>query len=222
MHLIKILAVSAGVTLAAASASAKEPGKPPASKTTASKAAASKPTSSKPTSGKPTASKATASKGTAKSKTASAATKGKPGKQETKSAQRTAGKSKATGKSVGTKSVKNAPGKNERTVPVVRGDTKQTPSQSRAVRDIPPTRSEWVRTDDRTTTQLAVQPRVDEKSGPGVRVGDDIVMQPNGHDAGGCQRYSMNSRGYGSVQAVFYRTTKGDFTTDRSEANCKG
>ena len=64
--------------------------------------------------------------------------------------------------------------------------------------------------------------RSNEPSGPGVRVSDDITMLPNGRDTTGCQRYSMSSRGFGPVQATFYRTHRGDFTTDRNEASCSG
>ena len=64
--------------------------------------------------------------------------------------------------------------------------------------------------------------RGDEPSGPGIRVSDDITMVPNGRDTTGCQRYSMSSRGFGPVLATFYRTQKGDFTTDRNEAACSG
>ena len=53
-----------------------------------------------------------------------------------------------------------------------------------------------------------------------IRVSDEISMLPNGQDTTGCRRYSMSSRGFGPLQATFYRTAKGDFTTDRNEAVC--
>jgi hypothetical protein len=73
-----------------------------------------------------------------------------------------------------------------------------------------------------TAAARAAPAPADPPSGEGIRVGDDITMTPNGRDGTGCQRYSMSSRGFGPLQAVFYRTAKGDFTTDRNEAACQG
>lgn len=48
----------------------------------------------------------------------------------------------------------------------------------------------------------------------------DLVMTPVGRDARGCVQYQMRSIKRPSVDAVFYRTRYGDFSTISEEAAC--
>ena len=48
----------------------------------------------------------------------------------------------------------------------------------------------------------------------------DLVMAPIGRDARGCVQYRMQSTRRPAVQAVFYRTAAGDFSTIKEEAAC--
>lgn len=48
----------------------------------------------------------------------------------------------------------------------------------------------------------------------------DLVMAPVGRDARGCVQYRMRSQKRPAVDAVFYRTRFGDFSTIREEAAC--
>ena len=55
-----------------------------------------------------------------------------------------------------------------------------------------------------------------------VQVGDDAYQVPIGKDPDGCQRYRMFSRNKGVVTAIFYRDRDGNFTMDKSKADCGG
>ena len=48
----------------------------------------------------------------------------------------------------------------------------------------------------------------------------DLVMAPVARDAGGCVQYRMQSNKRPTVDAFFYRTRFGDFSTIRKEAAC--
>lgn len=48
----------------------------------------------------------------------------------------------------------------------------------------------------------------------------DLVMAPVARDAGGCVQYRMRSDNRPTVDAFFYRTRYGDFSTIREEAAC--
>lgn len=48
----------------------------------------------------------------------------------------------------------------------------------------------------------------------------DLVMAPVARDASGCVQYRMRSDNRPTVDAFFYRTRYGDFSTIREEAAC--
>jgi len=48
----------------------------------------------------------------------------------------------------------------------------------------------------------------------------DLVMVPVARDAAGCVQYRLRSDRRPTVEAVFYRTRFGDFSTIRAEAAC--
>ena len=45
-------------------------------------------------------------------------------------------------------------------------------------------------------------------------------MQPVGRDARGCVQYRMQSKRRPALEALFYRTRAGDFSTIEEEAAC--
>ena len=51
-------------------------------------------------------------------------------------------------------------------------------------------------------------------------LGDDLIMRPIGRDARGCVEYEMQSKRRPALNAVFYRTRAGDFSTIKEEAAC--
>ncbi len=53
-----------------------------------------------------------------------------------------------------------------------------------------------------------------------IKVGDDLYQVPVGTDAGGCMQYRMFSQTKAVVAAIFYRAPSGEFTMDRSRADC--
>ncbi len=52
------------------------------------------------------------------------------------------------------------------------------------------------------------------------QLGQDLLMVPVARDGRGCVQYRMESENRPRVQAVFYRTHAGDFSTIRGEAAC--
>lgn len=54
-----------------------------------------------------------------------------------------------------------------------------------------------------------------------IPVGDDDLYQvPSGEDEAGCPMFRLFSPTQMVVQAIFWRTPDGDFTMDRTEADC--
>lgn len=53
-----------------------------------------------------------------------------------------------------------------------------------------------------------------------IEIGEELYMVPVGEDASGCTRYNLIARERETVQAVFYRDARGDFTTNRVDAGC--
>lgn len=54
-----------------------------------------------------------------------------------------------------------------------------------------------------------------------IEIGRDLYMVPVGTDERGCTRYNLVARERETVQAVFYRDQRGDFTTNRADAGCR-
>lgn len=52
------------------------------------------------------------------------------------------------------------------------------------------------------------------------QIGDDLWMVPVARDAGGCVQYRLHSSNRATLQAVFYRTPLGAYSTNRAEAGC--
>lgn len=52
------------------------------------------------------------------------------------------------------------------------------------------------------------------------QIGEDLVMAPVGRDPRGCVQYQVRSNTRPTLQAVFYRTRAGDFSTIKEEAAC--
>lgn len=55
-----------------------------------------------------------------------------------------------------------------------------------------------------------------------VQIGDDAYQVPIGKDSDGCEQYRMFSRKKAVVAAIFYRDRDGNFTMDKSKADCAG
>lgn len=52
------------------------------------------------------------------------------------------------------------------------------------------------------------------------QIGDDLWMIPVARDSSGCLQYRLHSDNRATLQAIFYRTPIGAYSTNRAEAGC--